>query len=50
MRDYPGKEEHAIRMRQVLRSKLHIGHEVACVIQRHDDHDESAQDVHRNEP
>jgi hypothetical protein len=33
-------------MRQILGSKPQIGHEVPSMIERHDDHDESTQDIH----
>jgi hypothetical protein len=46
--DEAGKEERSAGMRHVFRRKQLVRHEVPGVIQRHDDHDESAQDIHRN--
>jgi hypothetical protein len=49
MSDEAGKEERSGRVRQILRSGSHRSQEVPAVIERHDDHDESTQDVHRNQ-
>src|ERR1051325_9985802 len=48
--DEAGKEKHAVGVGQILRSKPQIGHEVASVVQGHDGHDQSTQNIRSEEP
>ena len=50
MRDDARKEKRSVRVCHVFRRKSLIRQEVPNVIQRHEHHDEPAQDVHRNQP
>ena len=50
MSDKASKEKGGGGVRHVLRSKALVSHEVPRVIQRHDDHDQSTQDIHGNQP
>ena len=50
MRDPAGEEQSVIRLSQVFGCEAKIGKEVTGMVKRHDDHNQAAHDIERNDP